>query len=92
LGIGEKSHEPTIRIVSDENEIWVSDNKSNTSEQYDVRTLRVPSDKARKFVPKRNLRYGETYNSGEWNGKSFEVNLSLTGLEEGLSKVFSHCP
>ncbi len=92
LALGEKGHEPTVRIASDKNEIWVSDNTSNTSEQYDVRTLRVPSEKAMRFVPKQSLRYSETYSSGEWSGKSFEVEISLTGLEAGLGRVFRHCP
>jgi hypothetical protein len=92
LSLGERGNEPIVRIFSDENEIWVSDKASNTSEKYDLRTLRVPASSAKKFVPQKSLRYSETYTAGEWSEKSFMLDISLTGLQAGMSKVFSYCP
>jgi hypothetical protein len=70
----------------------VSNNKTNTSETYDLRTLRVPSASAQKFMPRKSLQYSETYSSGEWSGKIFKLDVSLSGLEKELAKVFLHCP
>ncbi len=92
LSVGERGNEPIVRILSDDNEIWVSDKASNTSEKYDLRTLRVPASKAKKFVPQKSLRYSETYTAGEWSENSFMLDISLAGLQAGLSKVFSYCP